>query len=229
MTSTPFAGTPADRRSPEGSLQTPTPAEPTGRPPPGGRCHGTTKSRDGARPSAMRVVRPGGATASLRNSSDTFRKMSFASLSPTVTRTLLAREGRTTTPGLLAGGREGDVRSPSRSQTKLAWVSGTVQPCPRSASTTRVRSHTSARDPADQLVLRAQRGDRRLLRDLADPEGHRRLAQRRRHRLVGDREADPQARQAVRLGEGAQDADVGPLAVERPTPSGTSASRMNSR
>src|SRR5690606_29067303 len=82
---------------------------------------------------------PAGQT-SLRKSSVTFRKMSLASVSPTVTRTPSPANGRTTTPACSHACANGIVRSPSRNHTKLAWVSGTFQPWARNASITRLRS-----------------------------------------------------------------------------------------
>ena len=72
----------------------------------------------------------------------TARRASLASGSPMLTRAPSAANGRTAMPTSAQAAAKAGVCSPSRSQTKLASVGGTVQPSAISASRTRVRSLT---------------------------------------------------------------------------------------
>ena len=69
--------------------------------------------------------------------------MSFASWSPIEIRAPSAPNGRIATPACAQAAAKSWVSSPSRSQTKLASVGGTVQPWAVSSPLTRDRSLTT--------------------------------------------------------------------------------------
>lgn len=97
----------------------------TGGPLPAVSSQGTAKSPTSGTPEgdfAPRRQAPPRGYSSLRNASAAFRKMSLASVSPIVTRRPSPANGRTTTPAFSQAAAKSMVRSPSRSQTKFAWV-----------------------------------------------------------------------------------------------------------
>ena len=88
--------------------------------------------------------------------------------------------------------------SPSRSQTKLASVGGTVQPWASSSSRTRARSFTARSTRLEQLGLGGQRRDRRRLGERVHGERQHRLAHGRRRPARARPGSRPAARPARR-------------------------------
>src|ERR1700685_3831786 len=117
--------------------------------------------------------------------------------------------GRTAIPAAAQAAAKPGVYSPSRSQTKLASVGGTVQPSAISASRTRVRSLTVNSTRASSSSSAASDAMAAGRREALAGERQNGGAGARRHGLVRDHEPGPQPGQAIGLGEGAQHRDVG--------------------
>ena len=162
----------------------------------GGRERGGAQDRPAARGTLPDAPgRRDGSAAPCGTPPPSCRKMSFASVSPIGDPHALARR--------TAGRRRPPARTPPRSRpcappaaATRSWPGSRAPSSPARAapSTTRSRSATSEPTRLEQLVLGPQRGDRRVLGELAHAERHRRLAQRRGHRLVRDRRSRPAAR-----------------------------------
>ncbi len=97
---------------------------------------------------------------------------------------------------------------PAGSHTKLPCGSGTIQPPSRSAAATRERSATTPATRSRDLVDGGQARDRCGLGEAVDDERHERAIEHVDHLGSGDRVADTQRCQCVRLGEGPQQHDV---------------------
>ena len=133
---------------------------------------------------------------------------SLASVSPMEIRAPSPANGRTTIPSSSAAAANSAVRSPAANQTKLPCASGNGEPDVGQALDHALPLGDEALDPLEQLRLGAQRGDGGRLGDVRDAERQADRAQGGGDRRRGDGVPDPEAGQAVGLGEGARGDDV---------------------
>ncbi len=117
--------------------------------------------------------------------------------------------GRTSRPCAAALEASSAVRSPVASHTKLPWASGTSQPWPRSAveHAARARRPRPAPAPAARPRRPSDASAAVCARSLT-PNGVDAVRTAAATTRVGQREADPQPGEPVRLGERAQQHDV---------------------
>ena len=137
----------------------------------------------------------------------------LASASPMLTRTPSLPKARTDSARSAARAANSALFSPRLSQTKLPWASGTNHPSSRSPAVTRSRSSTRLCTLSTTSAKCSQRRDGGRFGDLGHREGRGGDPQVLGEFGPGDAVAHAQSGEAVRLGEGPQDHDVGVLAV----------------